>query len=149
MRAFRVGGKIGGRALSTSYGIIPKSAPVVSRASLPSIIRRYRSSTNKLVEPSPWTPHTLNASKTASKDASDISRISKASKSGQKQLAYVALGSNLGNRVEWIEKACNMMEERGIRIRRTSCLWETEPMYVEDQERFLNGVAEVSYAWST
>jgi len=42
-----------------------------------------------------------------------------------------------------------MMEERGIRIRRTSCLWETEPMYVEDQERFLNGVAEVSYAWST
>ncbi|KAK0123402.1 trifunctional dihydropteroate synthetase [Cadophora gregata f. sp. sojae] len=35
------------------------------------------------------------------------------------------------------------MEERGIHIKRTSCLWETEPMYVKDQDRFLNGVAEV------
>ncbi|KAJ5051946.1 uncharacterized protein L3040_001707 [Drepanopeziza brunnea f. sp. 'multigermtubi'] len=35
------------------------------------------------------------------------------------------------------------MGKEGIRITRTSGLWETEPMYVKDQESFLNGVAEV------
>lgn len=59
--------------------------------------------------------------------------------------AYVALGSNLGNRIEIIERACKMMEEdRSIRISRTSSLYETEPMYVKDQDRFINGVCEVS-----
>lgn len=57
--------------------------------------------------------------------------------------AYIALGSNLGDRVAEIEKACNLMDQRGIRVKRTSSLWETEPMYVEDQDRFLNGACEV------
>ena len=58
--------------------------------------------------------------------------------------AYVALGSNLGNRVKSIEKACKMMEEDGnIRIGRSSSLYETEPMYVKDQHDFINGVCEV------
>ncbi|RDL33734.1 uncharacterized protein BP5553_08102 [Venustampulla echinocandica] len=59
--------------------------------------------------------------------------------------AYVALGSNLGDRVDWIEKACNEMQSYGIHILRTSSLWETDPMYVMDQEKFLNGVCEVSF----
>ena len=29
-------------------------------------------------------------------------------------------------------------------MKRTSSLWETEPMYVTDQDRFLNGACEVS-----
>ncbi|KAG6038879.1 hypothetical protein E4U19_007925 [Claviceps sp. Clav32 group G5] len=57
--------------------------------------------------------------------------------------AYIALGSNLGDRVAEIERACNEMDRRGIRVKRTSSLWETEPMYVLDQERFLNGACEV------
>lgn len=57
--------------------------------------------------------------------------------------AYIALGSNMGNRVGEIERACNEMDERGIRVKRTSSLWETEPMYVKDQDRFLNGACEV------
>ncbi|KFH42943.1 Folic acid synthesis protein-like protein [Hapsidospora chrysogenum ATCC 11550] len=57
--------------------------------------------------------------------------------------AYIALGSNLGDRVAEIEKACNLMDKRGIRVKRTSSLWETEPMYVKDQDRFLNGACEV------
>jgi 7,8-dihydro-6-hydroxymethylpterin-pyrophosphokinase len=60
-----------------------------------------------------------------------------------KQVAYIALGSNLGDRISMIEKACREMDSRGIRITRTSSLWETEPMYVLDQERFINGVCEV------
>ncbi|KAG5999481.1 hypothetical protein E4U43_002051 [Claviceps pusilla] len=57
--------------------------------------------------------------------------------------AYIALGSNLGDRVAEIERACNEMDRRGIRVKRTSSLWETEPMYVLEQDRFLNGACEV------
>ena len=66
----------------------------------------------------------------------------------QKHRAFIALGSNLGDRIEMIEEACRRMSERGIRIIRTSGLWETEPMYVLDQDRFVNGACEVRRAWS-
>ena len=56
---------------------------------------------------------------------------------------YIALGSNVGDRVRNIELAVAEMRRRGINILRTSNLYETEPMYHEDQERFLNGVCEV------
>lgn len=62
----------------------------------------------------------------------------------RKKKAYIALGSNLGDRVAEIEKACNEMDLRGIRVKRTSSLWETEPMYVLDQGKFLNAACEVS-----
>lgn len=62
----------------------------------------------------------------------------------RKKAAYIALGSNLGDRVAEIERACNEMDRRGIKVKRTSSLWETKPMYVEDQARFLNGACEVS-----
>jgi len=59
--------------------------------------------------------------------------------------AFIALGSNLGDRVAMIEKACNEMDNSGvIRVRRTSSLWETKAMYVLDQDNFVNGVCEVS-----
>ncbi|WQF83532.1 Putative Pterin-binding domain, 7,8-Dihydro-6-hydroxymethylpterin-pyrophosphokinase, HPPK [Colletotrichum destructivum] len=57
--------------------------------------------------------------------------------------AYIALGSNLGDRVAWIERACAEMDCRNIKVKRTSSLWETEPMYVLKQDRFVNGVCEV------
>ncbi|TPX14957.1 uncharacterized protein E0L32_004787 [Thyridium curvatum] len=60
-----------------------------------------------------------------------------------KRTAYIALGSNLGDRIGWIQKACDEMDARGIKVKRTSNLWETEPMYVLDQERFVNGACEV------
>ena len=62
----------------------------------------------------------------------------------RRRIAYIALGSNLGDRVAEIEKACRMMDERGIKVKRTSSLWETKPMYVEDQNHFINGACEVS-----
>ncbi|KAF7538215.1 hypothetical protein G7Z17_g12681 [Cylindrodendrum hubeiense] len=61
----------------------------------------------------------------------------------RKKTAYIALGSNLGDRVAEIEHACNEMDRRGIKVKRTSSLWETEPMYVKDQDRFVNGACEV------
>ncbi|KAI1434549.1 Dihydropteroate synthase [Xylaria sp. CBS 124048] len=73
-----------------------------------------------------------------------IFRNGKSSTQGPKtRTAHIALGSNLGDRVAMIEQACREMDARGIRVKRTSSLWETEPMYVLDQGRFVNGACEV------
>lgn len=58
--------------------------------------------------------------------------------------AFIALGSNVGSRIEMIEKACLEMERANIKVKRTSSLFETAPMYVLDQDPFINGVCEVS-----
>ncbi|KAG5296209.1 folic acid synthesis protein [Histoplasma capsulatum G186AR] len=60
--------------------------------------------------------------------------------------AFIALGSNMGDRIAAIEEACREMEARGIKIIRTSNLFETAPMYVTDQESFFNGVCEIETA---
>jgi 7,8-dihydro-6-hydroxymethylpterin-pyrophosphokinase (HPPK) len=57
--------------------------------------------------------------------------------------AMIALGSNIGDRVGMIEQACEKMPARAIIVKRTSFLYETAPMYVTDQNTFLNGVCEV------
>lgn len=50
----------------------------------------------------------------------------------------------MGDRIGMIEEACNTLTSRGITVKRTSNLWETEPMYVLDQDNFINGACEVS-----
>ena len=58
--------------------------------------------------------------------------------------AYIAIGSNLGDRLTSLQRACKIMDStEGLRIRRTSGLWQTKAMYVLDQDDFLNGVVEV------
>lgn len=57
--------------------------------------------------------------------------------------ALLALGSNLGKRVDMIESAVREMDNRGLTVVRTSALYETEPMYLENQESFINGACEV------
>ena len=57
--------------------------------------------------------------------------------------AFLALGSNLGNRVELIESAVREMSGRGLTVSRTSALYETKPMYLENQASFINGACEV------
>lgn len=42
-----------------------------------------------------------------------------------------------------IEQACLEMDRVGIKVKRTSSLFETTPMYVLDQDTFINGVCEV------
>lgn len=60
------------------------------------------------------------------------------------QTVYVALGSNVGERATMIEAACQTMNRSDIKLLRTSALYETAPMYVEDQQPFINGVCEAS-----
>ena len=50
----------------------------------------------------------------------------------------LALGSNLGDREQNIEKACRLLGA-GVDIIRRSALYETEPYGVTDQPAFLNG----------
>lgn len=58
--------------------------------------------------------------------------------------AYIALGSNVGDRLSMIETACRMLgSQSDIKLLKTSSLYETEPMYVEDQGPFLNGACKV------
>ena len=63
---------------------------------------------------------------------------------GEKHQAFIGLGSNLGDRIGMIQQACAEMDRRGIKVVHTSGLWETEPMYVKEQPRFINGACEVS-----
>ena len=57
-----------------------------------------------------------------------------------KHLAFVAFGSNVGDRVTNVESALDAMRARGLKVMRTSNLYETKAMYYEEQSDFLNGV---------
>jgi len=55
---------------------------------------------------------------------------------------YIGLGSNLGDRAENLRAARERLEESGLRIRRASSLYETEPREMLEQPWFLNQVIE-------
>jgi 2-amino-4-hydroxy-6-hydroxymethyldihydropteridine diphosphokinase len=56
--------------------------------------------------------------------------------------AYVALGSNLGDRARTLLDAVEALRaEPGVEVAAVSSFWDTEPVGVLDQPRFLNGVA--------
>ena len=50
---------------------------------------------------------------------------------------YIGIGSNLGDKQENIRKAIKLMKEK-CKILKVSSLYETEPMYYKDQDKFLN-----------
>jgi 2-amino-4-hydroxy-6-hydroxymethyldihydropteridine diphosphokinase len=63
-------------------------------------------------------------------------------------LAYLALGSNLGDRDGHLAEARRLLAEHGARLLRESRVRETEPFGVTDQPPFLNQVLEVEWAGS-
>jgi 2-amino-4-hydroxy-6-hydroxymethyldihydropteridine diphosphokinase len=59
-------------------------------------------------------------------------------------VAYVALGSNLGDRERTLRSAVDALgAEPGIRVLDVSRLIDTEPVGYVDQPRFLNGVVAI------
>jgi hypothetical protein len=108
------------------------------RISLSGSPTRSRSSLSS-VPATPWSQSALDKDAKSGNAATTAKRAAKAPKT-----AYIALGSNMGDRIGMIEQACNTLTSRGITVKRTSSLWETEPMYVLDQENFINGACEVS-----
>ena len=63
-------------------------------------------------------------------------------------IAYLGLGSNVGDREGHLAEARRRIEEAGARVLRASSVIETEPWGVTRQPRFLNQVLEVEWAAS-
>ena len=58
------------------------------------------------------------------------------------KIVYLGLGSNVGDREGNLHQALDQLQARDLRLRRSSSLYETEPMGLRDQRWFLNQVAE-------
>ena len=57
---------------------------------------------------------------------------------------YIGIGSNLGERREYIDKAIAALNNNNdIRVKRVSSIYETEPVSEIPQGKFLNGVIEI------
>jgi 2-amino-4-hydroxy-6-hydroxymethyldihydropteridine diphosphokinase len=61
----------------------------------------------------------------------------------ESQLAYLSLGSNLGDREGNLKKGISALHQTHLRPRRVSALFETEPVGFRDQPWFLNLVVSV------
>ena len=60
---------------------------------------------------------------------------------------YIGIGSNLGNRQEYIDKAINIIKSsKNIIFKRSSSIYETDPVSDIPQGKFLNGVLEIETA---
>jgi 2-amino-4-hydroxy-6-hydroxymethyldihydropteridine diphosphokinase len=58
--------------------------------------------------------------------------------------AVLALGSNLGNRLETIQGAVDALEDTpGLRVKAVSPVYETEPFGVENQPAYFNAVVVI------
>ena len=56
---------------------------------------------------------------------------------------YLSLGSNLGDRLVFLQRAAELLTARGVRIVRASSIYETEPIDIETSDWFLNQALEV------
>ncbi|PKG22500.1 2-amino-4-hydroxy-6-hydroxymethyldihydropteridine diphosphokinase [Niallia nealsonii] len=58
--------------------------------------------------------------------------------------AYISLGSNIGNRVEYLHEAVRMLDgQEKIKLVSISSIYETDPVGYVEQDPFLNIVLEV------
>lgn len=61
--------------------------------------------------------------------------------------AYIALGSNVGNRFENLKEAVERLDKiPEIKVVNTSSIYETDPIGYENQEQFLNMAIQVTTA---
>lgn len=59
-------------------------------------------------------------------------------------IAYIGLGSNVGDRVANIEQAVELLAaDKSVRVTRRSSLYETKPVGYRNQPDFINAVIEV------
>lgn len=58
-------------------------------------------------------------------------------------IAYVALGSNLGDKKKNLQRALMLLMQQGVEVLQVSGYFATEPYGVTDQPQFLNAVCKV------
>jgi dihydropteroate synthase/2-amino-4-hydroxy-6-hydroxymethyldihydropteridine diphosphokinase len=74
-----------------------------------------------------------------------ISSTSKNVPSNYTHTAYIAFGSNIGDRIQNINNALEALESKcSSVVLDTSFLYETPPMYYTEQPAFLNGVCKIA-----
>lgn len=59
---------------------------------------------------------------------------------------YILLGSNMGNRLEYLREAEQLLIQHGIQVIDESSIYETEPWGKENQDWFLNVVLQIECA---
>ncbi|MGB9716249.1 MAG: 2-amino-4-hydroxy-6-hydroxymethyldihydropteridine diphosphokinase [Thermodesulfovibrionales bacterium] len=58
-------------------------------------------------------------------------------------IAYIGIGSNLGNRQENCIHAIDLLEKNGITVKKRSSMYETKPWGMKDQPDFINMALEI------
>lgn len=58
-------------------------------------------------------------------------------------IAYIGIGSNLGNRQKNCLRTIELLEKKGIIVNKKSSMYETDPQGVRDQPQFINMALEV------
>lgn len=58
-------------------------------------------------------------------------------------MAFLLLGSNMGNRLRRLEHACNMLQQPGIWVEKKSSVYETAPWGFEAAQNFFNMALQV------
>ncbi|CAN8229998.1 unnamed protein product [Cochlearia groenlandica] len=112
-------------------------AMIVSVSSNRVCLRRYYSSNSfSLVSPhssSLFTPSVLCKSGLSSSATETSIEVQ-----SMEHEVVIALGSNVGDRMSNFKEALKLMNRSGVCVTRHSCLYETAPVHVTDQPRFLN-----------
>lgn len=72
------------------------------------------------------------------------SRKSLKKKKNLSNIAYIALGSNKGDRIGYLRKACTELSDNSkVKIIKSSSVYETKPFGKVDQPDFLNAVIKI------
>ena len=62
----------------------------------------------------------------------------------QQTLVWIGLGSNLGERITFLQRALDMLQQDNrLQLINTSSIYETEPLGFESDQPFLNAVATI------
>lgn len=68
---------------------------------------------------------------------------------GTWNVAYLAFGSNIGDKLQNVRLALDLLSQRAqIKIKTMSSLFESEPMYFADQDTYLNGCIKIETTYS-
>lgn len=130
----------------------PRLAPCIRRPSHRALQQRQYVNPPRILTTRPLTTSRLLdrgtpriMCSTAYSTAADTDMQQPSPPEGALHRAVISFGSNLtkNSRVDNIEAALKHIKDSGLRISKTSHLYETKPMYYDDQEAFLNGVCEV------